>query len=260
MQELINKYGNESQKSCQYVYNNVTTLDDLILTNIAFLKGELYSTPYYCDGHVADETLPLIPDLININKFGFISTCGQPACIKHEFRHGHSFNDDNLIDFWFDYEQKPFIEGFILNKNLPDFINFVKNNEDYHVYIYDISNIICDDGASRQHSRRLTSSVDDIQDIILDTFNYDGRYIVSRSKEYKIISDKENAKWHNQTGINKEVGENRYCDNFANNEFYGYENIIALLKKNTAYVAIAWNDYGKGSTEKLLLQFFQQTQ
>ena len=50
----------------------------------AFLKGKIKKTPYHC-APVNSETIPLLADLIRVNRAGFISVCGQPALDEIKF-------------------------------------------------------------------------------------------------------------------------------------------------------------------------------
>jgi len=67
------------------IHRSIKLFSDLISTNISFLKGEIYATPYAL-GPISQETLPLLQDLIEINKFGFISTGGQPAVCEYYYK------------------------------------------------------------------------------------------------------------------------------------------------------------------------------
>lgn len=52
-------------------------LDRLIEQTIAFLEGR-GSVPYHL-GPIEDETKPLVPTLVQINRLGLVTTCSQPG-------------------------------------------------------------------------------------------------------------------------------------------------------------------------------------
>jgi hypothetical protein len=58
-------------------WKKVSTFDALNEEVIAFLEGKRRETPWH-GGPVDEETIPLLGDLIELNKLGFISTEGQP--------------------------------------------------------------------------------------------------------------------------------------------------------------------------------------
>ena len=58
------------------LYREATTFKNLVCLNIAFLKGILNGTPYH-HGPIDDETIPLLSQLIQLNKKGFLSTNGH---------------------------------------------------------------------------------------------------------------------------------------------------------------------------------------
>lgn len=97
---------------------DIKTFEDLIEENIRFLKGEVGATCYH-GGPICDETIPLVDDLITLNKLGFYSTCGQPAV-----------REKNC-------QQRPFIEGLMQNRlDLLKFIRYLQDNDLYYMISY----------------------------------------------------------------------------------------------------------------------------
>lgn len=100
-------------------YNNVTSFQDLINMNISFLRGIRLIT-YYHLGVIDPETIPLLGDLVEINKRGFYSTGGQPGEISS------------------DVNQKSFIEGNLLtsdNMSNYRFKDYLFQNNDYYYHM-----------------------------------------------------------------------------------------------------------------------------
>ena len=52
------------------LYREATTFKNLVCLNIAFLKGILNETPYHL-GQIDEETIPLLSQLIQLNKKDF---------------------------------------------------------------------------------------------------------------------------------------------------------------------------------------------
>ena len=68
----------EYDEATEELFHNVKTFTDLQYIYIKFLKGEIEISPDQY-GPVNSETIPLLNDLIKINKLDFISVSGQPS-------------------------------------------------------------------------------------------------------------------------------------------------------------------------------------
>ena len=109
------------------LYDLVESVDDLIILNIAYLKGILKSN-YYQGGPILVETVNLVDNLIKLNKKGFLSVEGQPGenTIKKQIR--------NREDYYIQIEKKAYIIGYI-HKSRSEQIKKLLNNEDYYIRI-----------------------------------------------------------------------------------------------------------------------------
>jgi hypothetical protein len=101
-------------------YNGVNTYSDLLDVNVRFLEGKITQTPYHF-GPVDPETLPLLPDLIRINKAGFHSMGGQPACKERFESRGR----------YYDLHQKSYIDGIIPKAMAAHLTAFLRNQPVY---------------------------------------------------------------------------------------------------------------------------------
>lgn len=65
------------------MWENATTLDEMIPLNIKWLKQEINVHPQWNltdDGRtIFDETIPLVDDLIRLNKLGYLTITSQPT-------------------------------------------------------------------------------------------------------------------------------------------------------------------------------------
>jgi len=101
-----------------------------MLANVAFLRGALSRAPYH-RGPVAEETIPLVQKLIQINAHGFISVSGQPATCKHAEQETAdegaptSHNQSGVV--FGDTEQKSYLQGFLHENYLADFVTFIQS-------------------------------------------------------------------------------------------------------------------------------------
>lgn len=146
----------DTKENDQILYREARTFKNLVCLNIAFLKGILNETPYHL-GKIDDETIPLLSQLIELNKKGFLSTSGQPGIIsdfispidgvcyqenQKSFIRGYMHKSLSVKLQWFVYE-KPFYMVIINNKNkdydsipvskynLTRYINLEDPNEPY---------------------------------------------------------------------------------------------------------------------------------
>jgi len=108
------------------LYEEASTFKNLVCLNIAFLKGILNETPYH-GGPVDNETIPLLSQLINLNKKGFLSTNGQPGIIS-------DFTNP-LNGVYYQENQKSFIRGY-MHRSLSDKLQrFIQDKPFYMLII-----------------------------------------------------------------------------------------------------------------------------
>jgi hypothetical protein len=206
-------------KSPEHVFRAIKSYQDLVDVNVAFLQGKIAWTPYHAVP-VDKETVPLLGDLVRINKAGFISLVGQPA----EKETGQVDKSLQVGDQWFQLEQKSFVGGYMPKSHLLNFIYFMKNKPDYYYVVY-------------------TSS----SEPLISTLPSGNLYNVTRDKGSSTKQRLSSTPWRAYTNVGS--------TGFDYDTFVEYPNICRLLK-DTVYVTIAGKEYGRGSVEKLLLEFY----
>ena len=114
------------------LYREATTFKNLVCLNIAFLKGILNGTPYH-HGPIDDETIPLLSQLIQLNKKGFLSTNGQPGIIS----------DFTVDGVYYQENQKSYISGYI-HKSLSDKLQWFIQEKPFYMVIIENKNKVYD--------------------------------------------------------------------------------------------------------------------
>ena len=102
-------------------YLGVSTYRELIALNVRYLEGEGIDTPYHGDS-VDEETLPLLADLVAINKAGYHTTEGQPAMKVRLLR-----NAEYIDNF-----QKSYVHGFFPRKMVQRLATFLATQPVYY--------------------------------------------------------------------------------------------------------------------------------
>jgi len=102
-------------------FRSVKTYTDLLKVNVRFLQGKVHSTPYQL-APVDAETVPLLDNLVNINRRGFFSFEGQPTVREDlEVRQGY-------------------IIGFVQSRTFDAFLpRFLKHDVLYKIEIPDLN-------------------------------------------------------------------------------------------------------------------------
>ena len=200
------------------LFHNVKTFTDLQYIYIKFLKGEIRISPDQY-GPVNSETIPLLNDLVKINKLGFITTSGQPSKCQYEIFSDNSFKS---------YEQKGYITGFLEHEHLKSFSEYMEHQQHFFYSILNYSN-----------------------ETIIDTFPND-RYNLTRRKVSDTINGLENVQWDHCTNMNRCSFSDEVCS------YYNYDSIYQLLENKCLAINIACKEYGEGSVEKLLLEYLKQ--
>lgn len=108
------------------LYREATTFKNLVCLNIAFLKGILTETPYHV-GPIDNETIPLLSQLIQLNKKGFLSTSGQPGIISDFI--------SPIDGIYYQENQKSFIRGYIYKSLSEKLQLFIQNKPFYMVIV-----------------------------------------------------------------------------------------------------------------------------
>jgi hypothetical protein len=207
------------------VFKAAKSYADLKCVNIAFLQGKVHGTPHHLRP-LDDETLPLVDDLVRINAHGFISISGQPAS------HGiDSCDDCGLGCRYEEWEQRPFLEGFMPRSDLDSFQSYMARfSGSYHYIVHEY----------------------DVSLSVIATFP-GSRYNVTRMRAHADKTKLDQAPWKNVTNIST-------YDEFSKSEYDFYKfspKLHKLLTKYTFIVTIAGTEYGQGSVEDLLLDFYE---
>ena len=104
------------------IWERANSYEDLIILNFLFLRGIVSCTPNH-GGPIDEETIPLVGNLIKINKKGFLTTQGQPGLIE-TFPAPNSFeiekknktlikNKTKPLPRLCESQQRPYLEGLI---------------------------------------------------------------------------------------------------------------------------------------------------
>jgi hypothetical protein len=235
IRERIKKYGHSNEKTIlTKIYEPITTFEELLETNIAFLQGEIGLTPYHL-GPIASETQLILGNLIELNRKGFLSLEGQPGLCQYGEWIEKTWKDEygKIAGNWFvDTEQKPYISGYLhkdLAEPLVKYLNSLKLVDKNRVY-YNIFNF----------------------DNSFDKSNIKENINLTRDKSYKTVDKKPLSRWIWESNFRIE-NMSKYFD-----EFDGY-NIQKELDKNYVKCFIIINKYcSKYNLEEILLDFFDQ--
>jgi hypothetical protein len=221
----IKLYG-QSNSNHHKIYKNVKTYKDFIATNVAFLQGRMSATPYHL-GPIDPETIPLVKNLVSINKAGFFSLVGQPALKETVFVEPWKENGETGGNVWVETEQKSYISGFMPKGHLEKFICFMKDKKDFYYKV----DIMCEPVQVLFHT--LPSSP----------------YNLTRERGHKVKAQLSNERWDLNTNLYADPNEH------AAHDFDEFPVILSLIKQ-TVLVDIAGREYNKGSVEDLLMKFY----
>lgn len=203
-------------------FETVRTYQDLINANVAFLQGHLDKTPYH-DGEVDKETVPLLGDLVKINRRGFVSLNGQPGLYEHGFiKDTWPCGGKTCGDWWYEDYQKPFIDGLMKKVDLPQFQKFMKQYADSYYY--------------KVHGTDIS------------TFPF-YPYNLTRGRSHKNKAMLKSTPWEEDTHV--------HSGDEGNPIHYFSSDIQRIINKEAYWVTIAGSTYNEGSTEKLLLNFYR---
>jgi hypothetical protein len=89
------------------------TFEGMIERTIAFLQGD-GEIPGYCRNCPDDETLPMVPQLVELNRRGFLTTCSQPGKLTTwTLDPGVTWRDPRFQGVTtFKDRQRSFVEGY----------------------------------------------------------------------------------------------------------------------------------------------------
>jgi hypothetical protein len=188
------------------------------------LQGENIYTPYH-DNRVDEETLPLLADLIRVNKAGFHSTEGQPAMKIRNLSNGGMWGR-SPIPHYADTYQKSYIVGIIPRKMAGRLADFLKNQPVY----FDMYQI-------------------EPYRVVADTFP-EAKYNLTKYRYSVRESDLVREPWNYFSNRRPRTNPQELP------YFEKYPRIHSLLKRECFEVLIACKEYGTGSVIDILLKFF----
>jgi hypothetical protein len=130
---IIKMYGKSDP---DFVWKSITSYQDLVDVNVAFLNGKLSRTPYH-SGPIDKETVPLLKKLIKINKMGFVSIEGQPAVCSYKNITTKNIFGKEIGKMFYDEEQKSYSVGILPLKYLAPLRAFLSKRKDVYYLITD---------------------------------------------------------------------------------------------------------------------------
>lgn len=231
-------------------FETVQTYKQLLDTNIKFLKGEIEETPYH-GGPVDTETLPLLEDLVMLNEKGFFTVSSQPS-MKTKVFVDKTWKKNGIIqgNWWYESEQKSYVEGYIPKDQLSEFQSFIKKTSEcyYEVYIFEFRDVF--PFANKFFPTCFPSYK------IINTIYQDGnfptnisRYNVTREKCHKNEKQLDKTDWDYYTNCPLRMEE--YYDIPR-----GYDNIDNILVSNTCKIILCGKQYNEGSVIDTMKKFY----
>ena len=205
-------------------FETVRTYQDLINANVAYLQGHLDDAPYH-GGKVDEETIPLLGDLVKLNRRGFVSVEGQPGVHDLFFvdKTWPCGNGRGKVcgNWWYEADKKPYIVGLMQKKHFPQFQKFMRSHSySYHYKVY---------GAN------------------ISTFPTDP-YNLTRERAHKYKEALKRLPWDEFTSFHS--GDDSRILDFP-------PDMQKMINKEAYCVTIAGSTYNEGSPEKLLLDFYK---
>ena len=210
------------------VFESCQTYRELLRCNVAYLQGRLTRTPYH-GGPVADETIPLLKDLVEVNTRGFMSISGQPSECETTVPTAGPWKGRYV-----ESQQKSYIEGYLPRKLLPAFLTYVISFPGVKYDVYD------------SKSRRITAS------------NHHG-VDLTRGRASPTVAGLARARWDTDTSFPDPVKlAARGMAPDDRDPLYG--NVFwHILVRECVLVEFCIDTYCKGSVEQLLLAFLRMT-
>lgn len=212
------------------VYKAAKSYADLKYATVAYLQGKVYSTLHHL-GPISEETVPLVDDLVRINAHGFISISGQPACRSTEFIADtwKCFDGNDCGNWYEEWEQRSYIDGFMPKADLNGFRSHIARfSESFHYMVHGSS----DPGSA------------------INTFPK-GRCGVTRMRVHADKAMLGHAPWETATMLPYDASQSEY------DVYKVCPELHKVLLKHTCFISIAGTEYGQGSVEELLLDFYE---
>jgi hypothetical protein len=209
-------------------YMGVRSFQDLLDLNVRYLRGENVMTPYHFDS-VDEETLPLLGGLIRINQAGFLSVEGQPAR-RDRGRGGWGYGASNYTDT----HQVSYIVGFVPETVAERLARFLRRQPVY----FDMYKI---------------------KPFSMMASNYPkNSYTLTRIRSTARLKDLSRVPWLQYTNHRPYPGPTELVESFlpSAETYRRYSRIAHILEEKCVHVTIACRQFGRGSVEDTLLNFF----
>lgn len=104
--------GVADSKDWRQPWLDIRNYEDLVYVSGAFVAGKIRETPYHA-GPLEDESIPLIPELITLHRYGLVTVNSQPATDdENQFTLN---NREHPNGYYYDERQRPYVEFFMPN-------------------------------------------------------------------------------------------------------------------------------------------------
>lgn len=212
-------------------FKDAQTWSDFVDANVAFLQGKLPRSPYYLEAMDAD-TVPLLQQLIAIQRLGFISINGQAGLISDDKTH----------------QQRSYIVGFLPMGHLVTMIRFLKDHrKKYVARVFQLTS----NSQSEFGFDVVPIYVDKRLEKPYNLTKYTAEHMLPEVIENMNLQKK--GKFYFFSNFFPTTDSNKYGWLYP---FLKYRNLLQILQRNLM-IEIAAVDYGSsGSVEDLLMDYF----
>lgn len=226
-------------------FETAKTYADLIAANVLFLEGTLRQSPYHY-GPIDKETEPILQDLIKLNKLGFITVQSQPAGSEVGFVNKIWYvHGEQMGNWWYASEKKPFVEGYLPINELERFIQFMRKYPEYYYNIYTMENNSTKGLFGRFFKEHRI-------DCILSYTN------MPKLRVYNLTREKCSATKLGLNSIEWEHYTNLWATRGIDYDFTEYPNIAPIVMGHSVKVLVMGKEYNHGSVIDLMLEFYNK--
>lgn len=204
------------------MFAKARSIDDIIHVTCLYIGGKIDRMPGW-GGPINPETYPIAQKLIQINRLGVLTNCGQPARSVRGYFVKKTWKDpyDKVCGNWYiDFDQRSWLKCFVKNSLVKDLITFMT-----------------------AHKVHITAQRCGTGEYIC---YMGGHVIMVRNRTY-LIENKPPKKWQYRIRSIKRIG--------PPDTFNKFPHVKAMLDKAYTYVELACPHYGKGAVEDFLLGF-----
>lgn len=236
-------------------YANAKTYQDMCDINVLFLEGVYDHTAYHC-GPVDSETVPLLTDLCTLNKLGMYTYCGQPSTndIMLVARTEKEKEKHENVKVWTCYQQRGFIDGFVLAEHLPALKTYLKEQDGVY-YFFDYPDSSTETNIPFVQKKKIHNSIAPYKCFPLARYANlatSGFDITPEMKDHVAATIKDDA-WDVEGCCMTEHG----CDLQEEIDLHTGECVDPRIFDKCAAIKIVGRDYNSSvSLEKLMIDFF----